>query len=245
MWLSDDDWLDPGYVARCLAALQTDSGLAIAWGTARYYRDGRRVIDERPMDLRARRPGVRVISYFARVSVNGPLFGLMRRSDLLAAGGFPRDRPETGSWWRGWRLGSGAHAPGRALHRSIRASARARRNSRGRRAHRRLGATPSPVGRPPPARGAPVSPPAAALSSLLVVLRFPGIALVRRAGLGRLEPRVAAWLGRGTCEAPVHDGVSGVAARDEEEMIEGALRSLRFCDEIVVVVDDRSTDRDG
>ena len=36
-----------------------------------------------------------------------------------------------------------------------------------------------------------------------------------------------------------------IAARDEEEMIEGALRSLRFCDEIVVVVDDRSTDRDG
>lgn len=34
-----------------------------------------------------------------------------------------------------------------------------------------------------------------------------------------------------------------LAAKDEEEMIEGALRSLRFCDEIVVVVDDRSTDR--
>jgi glycosyltransferase involved in cell wall biosynthesis len=34
-----------------------------------------------------------------------------------------------------------------------------------------------------------------------------------------------------------------IAARDEEEMIEGALRSLGFCDEIVVVVDDRSTDR--
>jgi glycosyltransferase involved in cell wall biosynthesis len=33
-----------------------------------------------------------------------------------------------------------------------------------------------------------------------------------------------------------------LAARDEEEMIEGALRSLRFCDEIVVIVDDRSTD---
>ncbi len=34
-----------------------------------------------------------------------------------------------------------------------------------------------------------------------------------------------------------------LAVRDEEEMLEGALRSLRFCDEIVVVVDDRSTDR--
>jgi glycosyltransferase involved in cell wall biosynthesis len=34
-----------------------------------------------------------------------------------------------------------------------------------------------------------------------------------------------------------------LAAKDEEEMIEGALRSLTFCDEIVVVVDQRSTDR--
>jgi Glycosyl transferase family 2 len=34
-----------------------------------------------------------------------------------------------------------------------------------------------------------------------------------------------------------------LAAKDEEDMIEGALRSLHFCDEIVVVVDDRTTDR--
>jgi glycosyltransferase involved in cell wall biosynthesis len=33
-----------------------------------------------------------------------------------------------------------------------------------------------------------------------------------------------------------------VIVRDEERMIEGALRSLRFCDEIVVVVDDRTQD---
>jgi glycosyltransferase involved in cell wall biosynthesis len=38
--------------------------------------------------------------------------------------------------------------------------------------------------------------------------------------------------------------ISGVlAVRDEERMIEGALRTLGFCDEIVVVVDDRTTDR--
>ena len=44
--------------------------------------------------------------------------------------------------------------------------------------------------------------------------------------------------------ASVPAGVSAVlAAYNEEVMIEGALRSLRFCDEIVVVVDDRCTDR--
>jgi glycosyltransferase involved in cell wall biosynthesis len=34
-----------------------------------------------------------------------------------------------------------------------------------------------------------------------------------------------------------------LAVKNEEEMLEGALRSLDFCDEIVVVVDDRTTDR--
>jgi O-antigen ligase len=34
-----------------------------------------------------------------------------------------------------------------------------------------------------------------------------------------------------------------LALRDEEPMIEGALRTLGFCDEIVVVIDDRSADR--
>jgi (heptosyl)LPS beta-1,4-glucosyltransferase len=33
-----------------------------------------------------------------------------------------------------------------------------------------------------------------------------------------------------------------LAVRDEAEMLEGALRTLGFCDEIVVVVDDRTTD---
>jgi (heptosyl)LPS beta-1,4-glucosyltransferase len=34
-----------------------------------------------------------------------------------------------------------------------------------------------------------------------------------------------------------------LAVRDEERMIEGALRLLGFCDEIVVVIDDRTSDR--
>jgi glycosyltransferase involved in cell wall biosynthesis len=34
-----------------------------------------------------------------------------------------------------------------------------------------------------------------------------------------------------------------LAVRDEERMIEGALRLLDFCDEIIVVIDDRTTDQ--
>jgi hypothetical protein len=196
MWLSDDDWLDPGYVERCLAALQADHGLAIVWGTARYYRDGECVIDERPMDLGARRPGLRVVSYFARVSVNGPLFGLMRRSDLLAAGGFPE--VPAGDWL----LVAGMAARGRVLtvrdvhlHRSMTGLgsrkeelARSFGLTGGWARHHHLWVARHMLG------ALPVSRPAAALSSLIVVLRFPGIALLRRVGFGRLEPHVSAWL---------------------------------------------------
>jgi glycosyltransferase involved in cell wall biosynthesis len=196
MWLSDDDWLDPAYVERCLAALRTDRGLAIVWGAARYYRNGETVIDERPMDLGARRPGLRVVSYFARVSVNGPLFGLMRRSDLLAAGGFPE--VPAGDWLLVARMA----ARGRVLtvrdvhlHRSVTGLgsrkeelARSFGLTGGWARHHHLWVARHMLG------ALPVSPPAAALSSLLVVLRFPGIALLRRAGLGRLEPHVSAWL---------------------------------------------------
>jgi glycosyltransferase involved in cell wall biosynthesis len=34
-----------------------------------------------------------------------------------------------------------------------------------------------------------------------------------------------------------------LAVRDEEPMIEGALQLLGFCDEIVVVIDDRTIDQ--
>jgi glycosyltransferase involved in cell wall biosynthesis len=196
MWLSDDDRLDPTYIERCLAALEADPGLAIAWGTARYYSNGDHVIDERPMDLTARRPGLRVVAYFARVSVNGPLFGLMRRSELLAAGGFPE--VPAGDWLLVARMA----ARGRVL--TLR-DVHIHRSTTG------LGSNEEQLARSFGLTGAwarhhhvwvarqmlgalPVSLPAAALSALLVVLRFPGIALLRRAGLGRLEPYVAAWL---------------------------------------------------
>jgi glycosyltransferase involved in cell wall biosynthesis len=196
MWLSDDDRLDSAYVARCLAVLEGDPGVAIAWGAARYYRDGVHLIDERPMDLHARRPGLRVIAYFARVSVNGPLFGLMRRSELLRAGGFPE--VPAGDWLLVARMA----ARGRVLtlrdvhvHRSITGL-----GSREQELARSFGLT-GVWARQHHLwvarhllRALPVPPPAAALSSLLVVLRFPGVALLRRAGLGALEPRVAAWL---------------------------------------------------
>jgi glycosyltransferase involved in cell wall biosynthesis len=95
MWLSDDDWIDPGYVEGCLAALAQDRGAVLVCGVASYYQDGVHVVDERPIDLTSSRPGLRVIRYFGRVSLNGPLFGVARRDRWLQIG-FP---PVIGGDW--------------------------------------------------------------------------------------------------------------------------------------------------
>jgi glycosyltransferase involved in cell wall biosynthesis len=196
MWLADDDWLDPDYVSRCLSVLR-EPGTAIACGTGRYYRDGAHAVDERPIDLLDPRPGARIVRFFARVSVNGPLFGLMRRRELLPIG-FPQ---VVGG---DWLLVAGMAEKGRVrtlpgvhVHRSITgigADAEALARSFGldglwarhhhvwvaRELLRRL--------RVPLA--------ARALAAALVVARFTGVDLVRRAGLGALEPIVAGWLRR-------------------------------------------------
>jgi hypothetical protein len=88
MWLADDDWIDPHYVDRCLAVLRQGRYMSLVCGLARYYRGGLHVIDERVTNLSSTRPGKRILDYFSRVNMNGPLFGLARREDLLAVG-FP------------------------------------------------------------------------------------------------------------------------------------------------------------
>ena len=95
MWLADDDWLDPGYVRRCLAILDADARNVLVCGQGRYYRGGSHVVDERPINLVSPRPGIRLVQYFARVSLNGPLFGVARREQLRRTG-FP---DEVGGDW--------------------------------------------------------------------------------------------------------------------------------------------------
>jgi hypothetical protein len=88
MWLADDDWIDPGYVSRCVAVLRADASAAMVCGVARYHADGVPVLDERPMDLLSSSAAARVVGYFSRVSMNGPLFSVMRTAELREIG-FP------------------------------------------------------------------------------------------------------------------------------------------------------------
>jgi glycosyltransferase involved in cell wall biosynthesis len=210
MWLSDDDWLDAGYVSRCLGALR-EHGDVLVCGLARYHAGGRHAVDERPTDLLAERPGARVIAYFARVNVNGALFGVARRDDLRAIGFADAVGGD-------WRLVSGLAARGRVrtvrdvhIHRSMEglssdaeqlarsfgmAGARARHHHvvlAGRLA-REIASGAPPFAPLPIAERVVVAP----LVALLIVVRFPGIALARRIlerlGLDSVEPRVTAWV---------------------------------------------------
>jgi hypothetical protein len=138
------------------------------------------------MDLDSPRP-MRVVAYLARVTVNGPLFGLMRRSELLAESGFLKNR----------RVARMA-ARGRAVmlrdvhvHRSM--------TGLGSRDEETAVAWSDwTVGAPSPSVGG--SPPvvcAAGRGRVVVAARAAALSGDRasgRAGLGALEPRVAACL---------------------------------------------------
>jgi glycosyltransferase involved in cell wall biosynthesis len=212
MWLSDDDWIDPGYVGRCLEVLR-GHGDVLVCGLARYHAGGRHAIDERPTDLLSVRRGARVLAYFARVNVNGALFGVARCADLREIG-----FPDTVGG--DWRLVAGLAARGRVrtvrdvhIHRSLEGlSADAPRLARSfgmrglaaRQHHVVLAgrlareiAVGSPAFAPLPVAARAVLAP---LVALLIVARFPGIDLARRGlerlGLDWVEPRVTAWVRR-------------------------------------------------
>jgi glycosyltransferase involved in cell wall biosynthesis len=85
LMLADDDWLDPGYVAACLAALRADPGAALIAGVARYWRDGHYAFPGVVHEHRQSDPAARVLAYLTAVDDNGVFYGLMPRAVLERA----------------------------------------------------------------------------------------------------------------------------------------------------------------
>ncbi len=85
MLLADDDWLDPGYVERCLALLLTDPGRAVVYGRARYFDGDHHVADGVVHDHAQATTDARVRAYFRTVDDNGVMYGLMRAETLRRA----------------------------------------------------------------------------------------------------------------------------------------------------------------
>jgi glycosyltransferase involved in cell wall biosynthesis len=85
MVLSDDDWLDREYVARCLEELRRRPQLVLVCGRARYLADGAVVKRGVEMQLVQPSPAARVLHYVGDVDENGVFYGLMPTSVLRRA----------------------------------------------------------------------------------------------------------------------------------------------------------------
>ena len=82
MWLADDDWIDPGYVAACAAVLDAHPDHALVCGRGRYYREGEYSFAERPVNLLTSSPRSRLLGFYRTVGLNGPFYGVTRRDQL-------------------------------------------------------------------------------------------------------------------------------------------------------------------
>jgi glycosyltransferase involved in cell wall biosynthesis len=85
MLLSDDDWLDPDYVATCLAALRRAPDTVLACGIGRYLRNGSVIRGGVEMQLDQDSPCARVVAYVREVDENGLFYGLMAHSVMRRA----------------------------------------------------------------------------------------------------------------------------------------------------------------
>ncbi len=129
MWLGDDDWLDEGYVAGCLAVLEADQGVVLAAGAQVYHRGEEVVRHGVIMNLDAPRPADRVAGYFALVEENGVFYGLVRTDAMRRA--LPLTDEMGGDWFLVARLaylGQVLTLPTVAIHRSVGGATRSLRN---------------------------------------------------------------------------------------------------------------------
>ncbi|HLW95389.1 MAG TPA: glycosyltransferase family 2 protein [Solirubrobacteraceae bacterium] len=108
MLLSDDDWLEPDYLERCLETLESERSASLVAGRACY-------IDEQNQERRgalvaigASTPGARVLEYLRAEDTDGLFYGLMRATTLRAAA------PIRNSIGNDWLLVAGIVAQGTA-----------------------------------------------------------------------------------------------------------------------------------
>jgi len=85
MVLSDDDWLEEGYLEACLDELLRRPELALVTGRARYVRDGAEVRRGADIQLEQPSPQARILAYIGQVDENGVFYGLMAREVMRRA----------------------------------------------------------------------------------------------------------------------------------------------------------------
>jgi glycosyltransferase involved in cell wall biosynthesis len=82
MWLADDDWLDLYFVENCLNFLENNSDYSICVGNCIYQDNGVVISTNTSRSYTNDSKWVRTISYYHQVSLNGYMYGLIRKSCL-------------------------------------------------------------------------------------------------------------------------------------------------------------------
>jgi glycosyltransferase involved in cell wall biosynthesis len=78
MWLADDDWLDPGYLARCVQLLCARPDVVLAGGRAKYYQNGNLAREGQFISCQSEDARRRVLQYYRHVDDNAIFYGVMR-----------------------------------------------------------------------------------------------------------------------------------------------------------------------
>lgn len=88
LFLGDDDWLDPGYVSACVAALEAHPGSALAAGRTWYHRGETSDIEPESLTVDAGDGPTRVLDFYRSVGAAGLFYGVVpaavnRRAPVL------------------------------------------------------------------------------------------------------------------------------------------------------------------
>jgi glycosyltransferase involved in cell wall biosynthesis len=82
MWFSDDDWMDRSYVSEGLRVMLAHADVGLVCGREKYYDDGKFAFESLHMNLLQDSAPERVQAYFRQVTMNGTIYGMMRRELL-------------------------------------------------------------------------------------------------------------------------------------------------------------------
>jgi len=82
MWLADDDWLDHNFVENCLTFLEKNSDYSVCVGNCIYQDNGVVISSNTSRSDTHESKWLRTIRYYNHVSLNGYMYGLIRKSCL-------------------------------------------------------------------------------------------------------------------------------------------------------------------
>ena len=82
MWLADDDWLDINFVENCYNFLENNIDYTICVGKCIYQDNGNVIHSNSSKSYTSENKWIRAIGYYYNVTLNGYMYGLIRKSAL-------------------------------------------------------------------------------------------------------------------------------------------------------------------